>query len=49
VRWAGSGEGSEEEVQKMIEIARELTKPAQKVVRQSNSAGPRVGKRVSQQ
>ena len=49
VRWAGSGEGSEAEVQKMIEFAQALTKPAQKVARQPNSSVPRVGKRLSQQ
>ena len=49
VRWAGSGEGSEAEVQKMIEFAQALTKPAQKVARQPNCSVPRVGKRLSQQ
>lgn len=49
VRWAGSGEGSEEEVENMIRFARELTTPPRKVSRQSNTAGPRVGKMVSQQ
>eukprot|EP00804_Cyclotella_cryptica_P022778 CCRYP_005006-RB/>CCRYP_005006-RB protein AED:0.16 eAED:0.16 QI:86/1/1/1/0.75/0.6/5/464/357 len=49
VRWAGSGEGSEEEVQNMIDFARELTKPPQKFSRQSNKAGPRVGKKFPPQ
>eukprot|EP00956_Cyclotella_meneghiniana_P001633 scaffold1804_cov66-Cyclotella_meneghiniana.AAC.9 len=50
VRWAGSGEGSEEEVRKMIEFAQALTKPAQKVtIRQPNASVPRVGNRLSQQ
>jgi len=41
VRWAGSGEGSEEEVQTMIQCARDITKPVKVVVR----PGPRVGKK----
>lgn len=49
VRWAGSGKGSDEEVEKMIGFARELTMPVKKVVGQVNSVGPRVGRRVSKQ
>lgn len=44
VRWAGSGEGTEEEIHTMIGIARDLTKKQQKQLPQSQN--PRIGKRV---
>lgn len=48
VRWAGSGEGSDEEVQSMIEFAKLLTHRPKRVAgnRPLTSSGPRVGKRV---
>lgn len=49
VRWAGSGEGSEDEVEKMIKFAQDLTTPP-KTKRvdhhQKQLASPRVGKKV---
>lgn len=44
VRWAGSGEGTEEEIHTMIGIAKDLTKRHQKQLPQSQN--PRIGKRV---
>lgn len=44
VRWAGSGEGTEEEIHSMIGIAQDLTKRHQKQFPQSQN--PRIGKRV---
>ncbi len=44
VRWAGSGEGTEEEIVSMIGIANDLTKRFQKQLPQSQN--PRIGKRV---
>jgi len=49
VRWAGSGEGSDEEVQSMIKIAKELTRSPERVAHKKQSSGPRVGKRVPRQ
>ncbi|KAL7533190.1 hypothetical protein ACHAXR_005094 [Thalassiosira sp. AJA248-18] len=45
VRWAGSGEGSDKEVQSMIEFAEMLTQP-QKREKQLPSSGPRRSKKV---
>lgn len=44
VRWAGSGEGTEEEVHSMIGIAKDLTKRLHKQL--PHSQNPRIGKRV---
>eukprot|EP00985_Skeletonema_marinoi_P019047 scaffold10804_cov129-Skeletonema_marinoi.AAC.2 len=44
VRWAGSGEGTEEEIHSMIGIAKDLTKRLQKQLPQSQN--PRIGKRA---
>lgn len=53
VRWAGSGEGSDEEVEKMIEFAKLLTQPSERVVRDkkqlASSGRPRVGKKLPRQ
>ncbi|KAL7550340.1 hypothetical protein ACHAWF_013588 [Thalassiosira exigua] len=49
VRWAGSGEGSNEEVGAMIEMARALTatpRPARQKQQQTSQSRPRKGKRV---
>eukprot|EP00581_Thalassiosira_minuscula_P016316 CAMPEP_0183732518 /NCGR_PEP_ID=MMETSP0737-20130205/38650_1 /TAXON_ID=385413 /ORGANISM="Thalassiosira miniscula, Strain CCMP1093" /LENGTH=347 /DNA_ID=CAMNT_0025965547 /DNA_START=54 /DNA_END=1097 /DNA_ORIENTATION=+ len=46
VRWAGSGEGSDEEVQSMIMFARELTRSPERAAHKKQVPGPRVGKRV---
>lgn len=46
VRWAGSGEGSDEEVQSMINLAKELTRPQGRVAHKKQSLGPRVGKKI---
>lgn len=46
VRWAGSGEGSEEEVQLMIDIAKLLTTPPKRIAPQKKLPSPRIGKRV---
>lgn len=43
VRWAGSGEGSDEEVLSMIKFAKELTQPTGKA---TPSSKPRIGRRV---
>mmetsp|Transcript_21405 Transcript_21405/g.44810 ORF Transcript_21405/g.44810 Transcript_21405/m.44810 type:complete len:349 (-) Transcript_21405:87-1133(-) len=50
VRWAGSGEGTEEEVDSMIRFARELTQATERNnvrQKQQQSTGPRVGKKLS--
>lgn len=44
VRWAGSGEGTEDEIISMIGIAKDLTKRFQKQLPQPQN--PRIGKRV---
>lgn len=47
VRWAGSGEGSNEEVSSMIQFAKQLTQeqiPSRP--KQKQSSGPRIGKRL---
>jgi ATPase complex subunit ATP10 len=44
VRWAGSGDGTEEEVQSMIRFAKELTKS--ELRRYPQNHVPRIGKRV---
>ena len=51
LRWAGSGEGSEEEVQAMLTFAKQLTEAPIRVTSQkiSQPPGPRVGKRVPRQ
>lgn len=50
VRWAGSGEGSVDEVANLIRIAKELTRPPERATRKKAKAsgehGPRIGKRV---
>ena len=47
VRWAGSGEGTETEVQSMINFALELTtQPATKVSSPKKLPAPRVGKKL---
>lgn len=46
VRWAGSGGGSDEEVQLMIQFAKELTRPPERLAHKKTSSGPRVGKRL---
>ena len=48
VRWAGSGEGSHEEVQSMIEMAKLLTSPPIRAAKQKQlpPSGPRVGRKV---
>ena len=51
VRWAGSGKGSDEEVQNMMSIAKELTRtPPERVTHahKKQLPGPRVGKKVPQ-
>ena len=51
VRWAGSGEGSANEVQSMIEFAKELTQTPERYSRHKHvhSPGPRVGKKLPSQ
>ena len=47
VRWAGSGEGSDEEISSMIQFAKQLTQeqlPARQ--KQKQPSGPRIGKRL---
>ena len=46
IRWAGSGTGSDEEVQMMIKFAQDLTKQPKGAARPKQSPGPRVGKKV---
>ena len=48
VRWAGSGEGSEDEVMSMIQFAKELTEAPERHARRKHtqSTGPRIGKKV---
>lgn len=46
VRWAGSGAGSNEEVQSMIQFAKELTRPPERLAHKKTRSGPRVGKKV---
>jgi len=48
IRWAGSGEGSDDEVQSMIQMAEQLTQPVadRPKARQKPLTGPRVGKKV---
>jgi len=46
VRWAGSGDGSEDEVQSMLQFAKNLTRAPERVAPKTQSKGPRVGKRV---
>jgi ATPase complex subunit ATP10 len=49
VRWAGSGEGSETEVQTMIDIARDIVGPSSSmrvVPRQKQTSTPRLGKKI---
>mmetsp|Transcript_26366 Transcript_26366/g.56044 ORF Transcript_26366/g.56044 Transcript_26366/m.56044 type:complete len:357 (+) Transcript_26366:146-1216(+) len=46
VRWAGSGEGSDEEVQSMIMFAKELTRPSERVAHKKLPSQSRVGRKV---
>mmetsp|Transcript_23606 Transcript_23606/g.34802 ORF Transcript_23606/g.34802 Transcript_23606/m.34802 type:complete len:90 (-) Transcript_23606:348-617(-) len=46
IRWTGSGEGTEEEVQSMIAFAQEFTKSLPRDQKQLPQSAPRVGKKV---
>ena len=48
VRWAGSGEGTDEEIQSMLRFAQELTKSEPRRQKQltHQSQVPRIGKRI---
>ena len=46
IRWVGSGEGSEDETRSMIEVAKMLTKPPERVRQKQSSSGPRTSKKV---